>query len=111
MKTVIAWTLGVHIALAAAAAHSPQALAHGEFAWIQERDRRTGESCCGAHDCFKVDVTYEKGVYRFSVLFAGVLHAYEVPERQAKPSEDGNYWACTPKPGVLRCFFAPPQGS
>lgn len=85
--------------------------AHGEFAWIQERDRRTGESCCGEHDCFKVDVTYDRGVYKFSVLFAGELHAYEVPERQAKPSEDGNYWACTPKPGLLRCFFAPPTGS
>jgi hypothetical protein len=28
-----------------------------------------------------------------------------------KPSEDGQYWACIPRPGLLRCFFAPPNGS
>ena len=89
------------------------ALGHGEFAWINQRDKRTGDSCCGEHDCFKVDTDFDekRQVYKFSVNFFGEMTAYEVPFKQAKPSEDGRFWACTPKPGVLRCFFAPPMGS
>jgi hypothetical protein len=80
---------------------------HGDFAWIQERDKRTGDACCGEHDCYKVKVEYVNGGYAFR-------HAnlsYSVSYREAKQSEDGEYWACIPRPGFLRCFFAPPLGS
>lgn len=81
--------------------------AHGEFSWIQDRDKRTGEACCGEHDCYKVQVEVVNGGYAFR-------HAnlsYAVSYREVKMSEDGQYWACIPRPGLLRCFFAPPMGS
>jgi hypothetical protein len=88
-------------------AFSTVAWAHGEFQWIQNRDRRTGDACCGEHDCFKVQVTYARGAYYFKL--DGI--DFTVPYSQAKVSEDGQYWACRPRPGMLRCFFAPPQSS
>ena len=83
------------------------ARAHGEFQWIQDRDKRTGDSCCGEHDCFKVQVSYVDGAYRFKLDEID----FSVPYSQAKVSEDSQYWACRPVPGMLRCFFAPPQSS
>jgi len=83
------------------------ALAHGEYSWIQERDRRTGDACCGEHDCYKVQPRVITGGYVFRHDELG----YSVTNREVKPSEDGQYWACIPRPGLLRCFFAPPMGS
>lgn len=87
--------------------YSAPASAHGEFAWIQQRDQRVGDSCCGEHDCFKV--LPAAGPKGWVFAHAGV--SYFVPYNEAKPSEDGEYWACIPSPGKLRCFFAPPHGS
>ena len=83
------------------------AWAHGEYFWIQERDKRMGEACCGEHDCHKVRVTVTAGQYLFA--FNGV--SYAITQKDAKPSEDGDYWACITDPSYLRCFFAPPMGA
>lgn len=83
------------------------AWAHGEYMWIQERDKRLGTACCGEHDCHKVKVELLPSAYRF----AWDGHTYTVPLAEAKPSEDGQYWACITEPDYLRCFFAPPMGS
>ena len=100
MSRIVFSALGV-VLLATAA------WAHGEYSWIQERDKRTGDACCGVHDCYKVNVDYVDGGYAFRHANLG----YSVSYREAKASEDGEYWACIPRPGLLRCFFAPPQGS
>jgi hypothetical protein len=100
MKRIVFTALGV-------AFFATAAWAHGEFSWIQERDRRTGEACCGEHDCYKVQVENITGGYIFRHGDLG----YSVTHREVKASEDGQYWACIPRPGLLRCFFAPPNGS
>lgn len=99
--------LMVCAAFAGLFAAAGSARAHGEYQWIQNRDMRTGDACCGEHDCFKVQVSYAGGAYRFKL--DGI--DFSVPYSQAKVSEDGQYWACRPRPGMLRCFFAPPQSS
>ena len=95
----------------------------GRFAWINDRDKRTGEACCGENDCYtnvgnpssknkdtsRIEniVSHPSGGYEFD--FQG--HHYAVSFRDVKPSEDGYFWACIPRPALLRCFFAPPLGS
>jgi hypothetical protein len=99
--------LTVCAAFAGLFAAAGSARAHGEYQWIQDRDTRTGDACCGEHDCFKVQVTYANGAYLFKLDGMD----FSVPYSQAKTSEDGQYWACRPRPGMLRCFFAPPQST
>jgi hypothetical protein len=64
----------------------------------------SGETCCGANDCFQVpgDAVEITGLgYR---LFRREL----VPYMQSLTSQDGRYWRCQRPNGTLRCFFAPP---
>jgi len=95
----------------------------GRYAWINERDKRTGDACCGENDCYtdvgntsrlnkgtpRIEniISHPSGGYEFD--FQG--HHYAVLAKEVKMSEDGRFWACIPRPGLLRCFFAPPMGS
>lgn len=63
--------------------------------------------CCSGTDCAPIAEA------RVRPAFAGYMidGVHYVPMAQVKPSPDGEYHACFPKPETLRCFWAPPQGS
>ena len=88
---------------------APQALAHGDFDWINKGKYRStaGELCCGVDDCYQVA---PERVQQNSGGYSLPDHNVDVPAKQAIPSEDGKYWIC--KVGArMRCFFAPLNGS
>jgi hypothetical protein len=96
-------------------AHDPDT---GRPNWITEgayASPQTGEHCCGANDCERLDPTLVQATPR-----GFVLHAYKdelVPYAEATPSEDGKFWRChktlynhidgSVTGGERRCFFAP----
>jgi hypothetical protein len=85
------------------------AWAHGDADWINQGGFRNaaGELCCGERDCVVVHaqhVTLPEPGYR--VFETGEL----VPERDAQPSPDGQFWRCQ-WGGMRKCFFAPPEGN
>jgi hypothetical protein len=111
---------------------STQAMAHGEADWIQKGGYKNpaGELCCGERDCAKFisgTVKHVPGKYIIEAYFlldyfeydefgesAGELkqrieyYSDVVPEHEAQPSPDGQYWYCKWS-GVRKCFFAPPE--
>lgn len=59
--------------------------------------------CCSGIDCSEISesrVRVSPGGYMVDGEFL-------VPYAQAKSSPDGNYHACFPKAGGLKCFWAP----
>jgi hypothetical protein len=80
---------------------------HGAADWIRQEGwrNRTGEFCCGEHDCFPVEgaalVSHPAPGW---LLPGGEL----VPQHDAMPSRDGRFWRCRRPDGSRRCFFAPP---
>ena len=88
---------------------APHEHAAGED-WIMKGGHRNaaGEWCCGEGDCFVVPlvatVTSPAPGYR---LPDGEF----VPQHEAQPSPDGQFWRCRRPDGSRRCFFAPPPNS
>ncbi len=88
----------VHFGLAAETAH-----AHGDADWIKRggyRDR-DGSHCCGKDDCHRLapaEVHESPGGFNLFGRF--------IPRAEARPSEDGQYWACYSM-FKFRCFFYP----
>ncbi len=86
------------------------ALAHGDAEWIMRGQHRNqaGEWCCGEGDCSVV-----RGVHTVSLPGPGYrLPGGEfVPQGEAQPSPDGQFWRCQRPDGSRRCFFAPPPNS
>ena len=84
-------------------------LAHGPWAWIQQ----VAPKCCGEADCFKVSAAAGPQGY----VFAHAGRSFFIPYAAARPSLDGDFWACLLPDGDLRnvdsrpCFFAPVSGS
>ena len=78
--------------------------ANAHDSWISRGALRNaaGEWCCGEGDCFVTNATHIPAGYR---LTNGEL----VPESEAQPSPDGQYWRCKRPDGSRRCFFAPPE--
>src|SRR5262245_2252201 len=81
------------------------AYAHGDADWIrrggyQDRD---GDHCCGRDDCFRLSpAEVQETAGGFALLGRFIPHA------EARPSEDGQYWACYSM-FKFRCFFYPAQ--
>lgn len=78
----------------------------GPGSWINNGGLRNsaGELCCGDNDCFvtpATPVTLPAPGYR---LPSGEF----IPEAEAQPSQDGQYWRCKRPDGSRRCFFFPP---
>lgn len=101
-STLAAWLL----AFGAAADTGPAIVpVHGDADWIrrggyQDRD---GDACCGEDDCHRLspaDVREAPGGFTLLGRF--------IPHAQARPSEDGHYWACYSL-FKFRCFFYPAQ--
>ena len=86
-------------------ASAPFVPVHGDADWIrrggyQDRD---GDHCCGVHDCFRLSpAEVREGPDGFALLGRFIPHA------EARPSEDGHYWACYSL-FKFRCFFYPAQ--
>lgn len=86
------------IAAAALLCLTGQAVAHDWYpAW-----------CCSDTDCAPIHESRVKALPTGGYLVDG---RFTVPQAEVKYSPDGQYHACFPQPGDLRCFFAPPQGS
>ena len=85
---------------------SSPAWAHGDAQWIMRGGYKdaTGASCCGPQDCSAVPAS-EVETNRYGYIWRG----HFVRGRDALPSTDGQYWACT-KPGGIRCLFVPLVG-
>jgi hypothetical protein len=89
--------------------------------WIMQGRHRNaaGEWCCGEGDCFVVTavatVTRPAPGYRLpgSIGEDGRERADGefVPQNEAQPSPDGQFWRCRRPDGSRRCFFAPPPNS
>lgn len=99
------------------------AYAHGPADWIRQGGYKNavGELCCGERDCgvyVRGSIKVVAGGYQVNAEFqvgegatAQFVHVREfVPEAEATPSPDGQYWRCY-WGGKRKCFFAPPQGS
>ena len=81
-------------------------LAQAHDSWISRQGLRNpaGEWCCGENDCFVTPaqiVSLPAPGYR---LPDGEF----VPQAEAMPSPDGQFWRCKRHDGTRRCFFAPP---
>ena len=107
------------------------ALAHGPADWIMQGQHKNtaGEWCCGEADCFVVTgvatVTTPAPGYRLkgSILEDGRERPDDkdgrerpddnefIPQSEAQPSPDGQFWRCKRPDGSRRCFFAPPPNS
>ena len=90
-------------------AFSTLALAHGDADWIMRGQHRNaaGEWCCGENDCVVTTaqtVSLPAPGYR---LPSGEF----VPQAEAQPSPDGQFWRCSRPDGTRRCFFAPPPNA
>jgi hypothetical protein len=115
-------TLLLFLSSAPAAAHD---------LWIGQgryHDPVTGELCCGKVDCgvwqrnAGESITLRSDGYHVDATFlvdfgeGGMpFHLHEiVPQNQAQPSPDGEFWACVTwrnTHATRRCFFAPPPNS
>jgi len=88
-------------------------LAHDS--WISSGGFRNanGEWCCGEQDCVILPPEQVKRIsgpepgYVWSYLRGTVTINEFVPEPEAQPSPDGEYWRCRRSDGSRRCFFAP----
>jgi hypothetical protein len=97
------------------------ARAHGPADWIMQRRHRNaaGEWCCGEGDCFVVTgvatVTQPAAGYRLPGFIREDGRERPdgefVPQSEAQPSPDGQFWRCQRPDGSRRCFFAPPPNS
>ena len=107
------------------------ALAHGPADWIMQGQHKNtaGEWCCGEADCFVVTgvatVTTPAPGYRLkgSIGEDGRERPDDkdgrerpddnefIPQSEAQPSPDGQFWRCKRPDGSRRCFFAPPPNS
>jgi hypothetical protein len=98
-------------ALALALCSAGRVRAHGEAAWIGDRQIKNwiGELCCGERDCARLAdddvITTARGYF---IRSTGETVPYG--EALPTPSEIGGFWRCY-WGGVRKCFFAPPQGS
>jgi len=95
-----------------------KAHAHGEADWVRQGDYKgpDGSRCCGENDCqiFPKEKVKEVGTGFILDTEWGIEH---ISYKDAKPSEDGNYWRChfneydsgkhIMKSGKTRCFFYP----
>jgi len=78
---------------------------HGDADWIKRggyKDR-DGSDCCGQDDCHRLspaEVQESPGGFNLLGRF--------IPQAEARPSEDGHYWACYSM-FKFRCFFYPPR--
>jgi hypothetical protein len=107
-------------ALAALATLLP-ASAHGPADWIMRGQHKNaaGEWCCGEGDCFVVTevatVTLPAPGYRLPGIARedGRERPDDefIPQSEAQPSPDGQFWRCRWPDGSRRCFFAPPPNS
>lgn len=97
----------------------PLALAHDSWISRGALKNAAGEWCCGEGDCFVIpsgSVEYGLGQLA-STEGAQAVWGYRlfgvefVPESEAMPSPDGQYWRCKRPDGSRRCFFAPPPGT
>ena len=89
--------------------------------WIMQGKHRNaaGEWCCGEGDCFVVTgvatVTLPATGYRLpgSIGEDGRERpdGEFIPQDEAQPSPDGQFWRCRRPDGSRRCFFAPPPNS
>lgn len=76
--------------------------------WINKGGYKNGagELCCGERDCWVVHAHHVS-------LPAPGYRVFEtgewVPEGEALPSQDGQFWRCA-WGGKRKCFFAPPEG-
>jgi hypothetical protein len=77
--------------------------------WISNNGIRNaaGEWCCGAGDCFAIDV---KDIQASPVGYK-LINGEIVPYAEVQPSMDGTYWRCMRPDGSRRCFFAPPSST
>jgi hypothetical protein len=104
MHTII----GLIASALATAALASTALAHGDADWINQGGWRNavGELCYGERDCAVVP-----GVRAVSVPAPGyrLPDGEFVPQSEALPSPDGQFWRCV-WGGERKCFFAPPMG-
>jgi hypothetical protein len=75
--------------------------------------------CCSDKDCAELPkgaVTVTRTGYSVSLVVNDVPMQWNIPQADAKPSEDENFHICLmPTPGgeqpfAMRCFFAPPMG-
>ena len=97
------------------------ALAHGPADWIMQGQHKNaaGEWCCGEHDCFVVTgvatVTTPAPGYRLKGSIGEDGRERPdgefIPQSEAQPSPDGQFWRCKRPDGSRRCFFAPPPNS
>lgn len=96
-------------------------LAVAHDSWISRGGHRNaaGEWCCGEGDCFAIppgSVEYTLGQLASTdgthVVWGYKLFGVEfVPETEAMPSPDGQFWRCKRPDGTRRCFFAPPPNT
>lgn len=96
-------------------------LAFAHDSWISRGGHKNaaGEWCCGEGDCFAIpadSVEYGLGDLASAdgshVVWGYKLYGAEfVPESEAMPSPDGQFWRCKRPDGSRRCFFAPPPGT
>jgi hypothetical protein len=76
-----------------------------------------GEWCCGDNDCFAIpaDSVHYGPAQTASSNQHPIVWGYHlagaefVPESEAMPSPDGQFWRCKRPDGSRRCFFAPIQ--
>lgn len=94
------------------------AIAH-DF-WINGKRNGAGEWCCGAGDCALMDPKSVAATSRGYVVNGwGTIEGSKVrefyhesvPEPEAMPSPDGQFWRCKRPDGSRRCFFAPPPNT
>jgi len=86
------------------------ALAHGPAEWIMQGQHRNaeGEWCCGEADCFVVTAV---AIVALPAPGYRLPDGEFVPQSEAQPSADGQFWRCRRPDGSRRCFFAPPKNS
>jgi hypothetical protein len=96
----------------------PLAFAHDS--WISRGGHKNaaGEWCCGEGDCFAIPATsVEYGLGDLASKDGPAVWGYKlygiefVPESEAQPSPDGQFWRCKRPDGSRRCFFAPPPNT
>lgn len=84
--------------------------AHSDADWIAKggfRNKVTQQFCCGPTDCSAIrgvqSTTMPTPGYRWGVEF--------IPQAEAQPSPDGQFWRCADRTGKRTCFFAPPPNT
>ncbi len=121
ISTVFAWAIGFIVytfLIIFVPGWSKPVPAHDLANWILKGQKKNaaGEWCCGEGDCFaipKEQVTYGLAPVASAdeqrAIWGYTLYGIEfVPEIEAQPSQDGQFWRCKRPDGSRRCFFAPP---